>query len=102
MKPSTQLAVVVCVGIVAGTALVYGLAVFAHWSDGAVVGLVAAVGVAAGTLVAQLRSNSKLADQDKTLATIERQTNGLSEVERQDIATRAARAVLAAQKEQGR
>jgi D-arabinose 1-dehydrogenase-like Zn-dependent alcohol dehydrogenase len=98
VKLTTQLAVVICVGILTMSALVFGLAVYAHWSDGAIVGLIGVAGGALGTLIVQLRSNAKLADQDKTLDTIVRQTNGLSETERQDIAMRAARAVLDSQK----
>jgi hypothetical protein len=101
MKLTTQLTIVICVGIVSGSALVYGLAAFAHWPSGAVVGLIGALGVAMGTLVVQLRSNAKLADQDKQLDTIVRQTNGLSDQERQDIAQRAVETAIASLKESG-
>lgn len=89
MKLTTQLAVVICVGILAGAGLVYGLAAYAHWSDGAVVGLVGAAGVALGTLIAQMRGNAKLADQDKTLDKIVTQTNGKADAEIRRIALEA-------------
>ncbi len=99
MKLTTQTAVVICFAIVASCALVLGLAVYAHWSDGAVVGLIAAVLAGAGTLIVQLRNHRQTADsltqQDRKLETIERQTNGLSDIERQDIAARAAEAAIA-------
>ncbi len=102
MKLNTALAVVICVGMAVSAALVYGLAVHAGWSDGAIVGLVGAGGVALGTLLAQLRSHAKLADQDKTLDTIVRQTNSKSDHELDDVATRAARAVLEQQRKDQR
>lgn len=101
MKLTTQLAVVICIGILAGSALVYGLAAFAHWPSGAVVGLVGAVFLALGTLVVQLRGNAKLADQDRQLDTIVKQTNGLSDAERQDIAQRAVESTIANLKNSG-
>lgn len=101
MKLSTQAAVVICVGIVSLASLVAALAVFAHMDSGALVGLSVGAGGVLGTLITQLRANSKLQEQDKTLDVIKAQTNGLSDMERQDIAARAALEVIAQLKNEG-
>lgn len=99
MKLTTQL-VVLILGTLAGLiGLVVCLAVWADWSDGAIVGMVSAFGTLASGLIVAVRNQQKtqetLTRQDEQLATIERQTNGLSEAERQDIADRAAAAAIA-------
>jgi len=94
MKISTQTAAVACTAIVTIAGLVFGLATFAHMDDGALIGLATAAGAVLGNLVVQLRSNVKLAAQDRQLDTIVKQTNGLSERERQDIAERAVAALI--------
>jgi parvulin-like peptidyl-prolyl isomerase len=101
VKLSTQAAVVICVGIVSVIAAVVCLAVFAKMDSGALVGLAVGSGAVLGNLVAQLRTNSKLVEQDKTLDTIKAQTNGLSDGERQDIASRAVDEVVARLKSEG-
>jgi hypothetical protein len=97
MKLTTQLVVLVLGTLMGMIALVVCLAIWASWSDGAIVGMVSAFGtIAAGVLVA-VRNQAKTADvldaQDRKLDTVVAQTNGLSERERQDIADRAAVAV---------
>ncbi len=101
MKLSTQAAVVICVGIVSVVGAVVCLAVFAKMDSGALVGLAVGAGAVLGNLIAQLRTNSKLQEQDRTLDTIREQTNGLSDAERQDIAARAAQEVIAELKNGG-
>lgn len=88
-KISTQAAVVICVGVVTVAALVYGLAVYAQMDDGALIGLATAAGAILGNLLVQLRSNAKLADQDRTLDRIVTQTNGKSDDEIRRIAVEA-------------
>jgi hypothetical protein len=100
VKLTTQL-VVLILGTLAGlVALVVCLAVWANWSDGAIVGMVSAFGTLATGLIVAVRNQQKtqetLLGQDEKLAVIEKQTNGLSTRERQDIAERAAAAAIAA------
>jgi len=101
MKVTTQLAVVICVGILTACALVFGLAVFAGWSDAAIVALIAAAGGGAGTLLVQLRAHrqtaEKLTAQDGKLDRVVEQTNGKSDAEVRRIALEA----LAEAKRQG-
>ncbi len=95
MKASLVWAGVALVGIVAAIGL--GLS-FAGWTDQAVLGWTVGIGVFAGTvfgLLAKVEAKTdgqtaQLASIQQTVATVERQTNGLSERERQDIADRAA------------
>jgi hypothetical protein len=78
--------------------MIVALAVLAKWDDGAIIGLGSAFGAIAVTSVLQLRNQhatrQTLEAQDEKLETIERQTNGLSTAERQDIAERAAAAIM--------
>jgi hypothetical protein len=94
VKLSNQLAAVLVVGIIGVVSLVVGLAVFAKMSDGAIVGLIGGIGAVIVNLIVVVRGQQKqsevLENQDRKLQVIERQTNGLSERERQDIAERAA------------
>ena len=96
---TTQL-VVLILGTLGGLiGLVLSLAVWADWSDGAIVGMVSAFGTLATGLIVAVRNQQKtqetLQGQGEQLATIEKQTNGLSSTERQDIAERAAAAAIA-------
>jgi hypothetical protein len=96
---STQWAVVIGVSVVGTVALVIGLAVFAKMSDGAIVGLIGGIGAVLVNLIVVIRGQQKAAEalehQDVKLEKIEKNTNGLSERERQDIAIRTAEEVLA-------
>lgn len=98
MKLTTQLAVVICIGALGMGGLVLGLAVWANWSDGAVVGMVTVFGTIMVNLVVAIRNQQKTSEtlvaQDRKLDTVVAQTNGLSELERDDIARRAAAAAI--------
>jgi hypothetical protein len=95
MKASLVWAGVALVGIVGAIGLGLSLA---GWTDQAVAGWMVGIGVFAGTvfgLLAKLESKTdgqteQLSSIQRTVATVEKQTNGLSEIERQDIADRAA------------
>lgn len=97
---STQLTVVIVVGLLGFVGLILGLAVLADWSDGAIIGMATAFGAVIVNTVIAVRNQQKTAetldDQDSKLQTIVRQTNGLSEEERQDVAQRAAAAAIRA------
>lgn len=100
MKLTTQLTVLILGTVFGMIGLVVCLAIWADWSDGAIVGMVSAFGtISAGILVAvrnQAKTGEVLERQDEALEVITRQTNGLSERERQDIADRAAVKVIEA------
>lgn len=100
MKLTTQLVVLILGTVFGMIGLVVCLAVWADWSDGAIVGMVSAFGtLSAGVIVAvrnQAKTGEVLERQDEALEVIQRQTNGLSERERQDIADRAAVKVIEA------
>lgn len=102
MKLTNQLAIVIGVGVIGIVGLVLGLAVLANWSDGAVIGLSTALGAIVVNLIVAVRNQAKTAEvlqgQDEKLATIERQTNGMSEAERDDIARRAVAMYVEQQK----
>lgn len=78
--------------------MVVALAVFAKWSEGAIVGMATAFSAIAVNTVLAIRNQNAtqqtLAAQDEKLHTIEQQTNGLSTAERQDIAERAAAVIM--------
>jgi hypothetical protein len=98
--------VALILGVLAGlVGLVVSLAIWADWSDGAIVGMVSAFGTIAAGLIVTVRNQQQtqvtLAHQDEKLDTIERQTNGLSTQERQEIANRAAAAAIAAYRSTG-
>lgn len=99
MKLTNQLAAVIIVGVLGLAAMVVCLAVWAEWSDGAVVGMVAGIGSAVTAAIISVRGQQKTAEtldgQNRVLDTITEQTNGLSTQERQDIANRAADAAVA-------
>lgn len=103
MKITTQLAAVIVVGLLGFVGLILGLAVLADWSDGAIIGMATAFGAVIVNTVIAVRNQQKTAEvlvhQDEKLDTITRQTNGVSHDERQDIANRAVRAALAADRE---
>lgn len=82
-------------------AIAVALATLAHWEAGAILGMVgilagigggAAVGGAVAGKVDVVHAETEA--QTRTLQKIERQTNGLSTKEKQDIAEAAAAAVL--------
>lgn len=105
MKLSNQL-VALILGTLAGlVGLVVSLAIWADWSDGAIVGMVSAFGTIAAGLIVTVRNQQQtqqtLAHQDEKLEKIDVQTNGLSAKERQDIANRAAAAAIAAYRASG-
>jgi hypothetical protein len=99
----------VAVVLIGMTGLILGLAVFANWSDGAIVGMVSGFGTIATGLIVAIRNQQKTAESidqlqravgagqrstADTLHTVVQQTNGMSEAERQDIAERAAASVV--------
>lgn len=105
MKLTNQLVALIGVIVVGIVGMVVSLAVFADWSDGAVIGMVSAFGTLATGVIVAIRNQQQTRDdldalqqqvgagqraQVETLETVVRQTNGLSEAERQDIAHRAA------------
>lgn len=98
MKLSTQTAVVISIGILGFCGLIFGLAVWAHWEGGVIVGFASGIGSVIVMIILQMRGQQKtvehLEDQDVKLETIVAQTNGLSELERNDIAHRAASKVV--------
>jgi hypothetical protein len=79
-------------------ALIIGLAIWADWSDGSIVAMVGGIGAVIVNLIVLARGQQKTAEtlvaQDVKLDTITAQTNGLSEIERRDIAERAAASVV--------
>ncbi len=93
-KITTQVAAVIIVGVLGFTGLILGLAVWADWSDGAIVAMCTAFGaLLINTIVSvrnQVQTRETLVDQTNQLDQVIRQTNGLSEAERQDIADQAA------------
>lgn len=81
--------------------IVVALATLAHWDAtgiAAVLGILVGVGGGAavvGTVAGKVDDvHTETAAQNEVLAKIDHQTNGLSATERQDIAERAAAAVL--------
>lgn len=100
MKVTTQLVAMIGIITLGMVGLVLGLAVFADWSDGAIIGMVSGFGTLATGLIVAVRNQQQtaqtLADQDRKLDTVVAQTNGLSEIERQEIAAAAAVEVISA------
>jgi hypothetical protein len=100
MKITKELVILVGIIIAGMAGMVLGLAVWADWSDGAIVGMVSLFGSLASGLIVAVRNQQKttetLEQQDRKLDTVVAQTNGLSEVERQDIADRAALSIVQA------
>lgn len=94
MKIDKWSAIVLIAGIVAAAAMIVSLAIFAHMDSAALIGLIAALSGLAATLPLQLAQRKQLAQQDQKIDTITAQTNGLSDRERNDIAVRAAKAVV--------
>jgi len=87
--------------------VVVALATLTDWSSGeilGVAGILAGIGggaaVAGGVAGRVDELHAETSAQTQTIQTIERQTNGLSARERQDIADRAAAAAVAALREQ--
>lgn len=102
MKITKELVFLVAIIVAGMVGLVLGLAVFAEWSDGAIIGMVSGFGTLATGLIVAVRNQQKTTEslevQDRKLDTVVAQTNGLSELERQEIADKAAVAVIAAWK----
>jgi hypothetical protein len=98
LKITKELVVLIAIIVLGAVGLVLGLAVFADWSDGAIVGMVSLFGSLASGLIVAVRNQQKttetLTEQDVKLDTVIAQTNGMSELERQDIAERAAASVV--------
>lgn len=94
MKQLTwQLVVVIVAGIIGMVGMVAFLSA-AGWSEGGIAGMVTGIGgVATGIIVVvkgQQNTNDRIAEIAEKADTIVTQTNGVSELERRDIATRAA------------
>lgn len=109
LKLTNQLAAVISVSVLGVAAMVVCLAIWADWSDGAVVGMFAAFGSLATGLVVTLRASAKSAEQvdllqrqvgagqkstAARLATVVEQTNGMSTAQIQDVASAAAQAAV--------
>lgn len=109
MKVTNQLVALVAVVLAGMIVMILGLAVLADWSDGAIVGMVSGFGTIATGLIVAIRNQQKTAEtldelqhqlgagqrvQVDKLETVVKQTNGLSDAERQDVAERAAAAVV--------
>lgn len=98
IRLNTQMTIVICSGILGIVGLVVGLAVFADWSDGAIIGMTSGIGSVLVSLIVAVRgqqiTGQELQRQTEKLDTITEQTNGLSHQERQDIAQRAAAAAV--------
>lgn len=63
MKLTTQSAIVVTAAIVGMVGLILGLAVFADWSDGAIIGMISGIGSILVGLIVAVRNQQKAADQ---------------------------------------
>lgn len=89
MKLTNQLVVLILGTLVGLVGLVICLAVWADWSDGAIVGMVTAFGTIATSVLVAVRNQQKTAEvlavQDGKLDTIEKNTNGKSELERRAL-----------------
>jgi uncharacterized transporter YbjL len=98
LKVTKELVFLVAVIVAGLTTMVLGLAVWANWSDGAIVGMASGfITLATGLIFAirnQQKTSATLEQQDRKLDTVVAQTNGMSELERQEIADRAAVAVI--------
>lgn len=77
-------------------AIAVTLAAVAHWDAAAILGVLGILGslaggaAVAGTVAGKVEDvHAETAAQTQTLAKIDHQTNGLSELERQDIAVKA-------------
>ena len=106
---TTQFVVLVGIILFGMVGLVLGLAALTDWTDGSIIGIVTAFGSLATGLIITVRNQQQTRgaiddlqqqvgagqrDQTHKLDTVVRQTNGLSEAERQDIAERAAAAAV--------
>jgi hypothetical protein len=92
-----QLVTVIVVGIIGMVAMVAFLSA-AGWSEGGIAGMVTGIGAVVTGIIGQLQgqqvTNDRIADLDRKTDTVVAQTNGLSDIERQDIARRAAQAAI--------
>lgn len=109
MKITNQLVALVAVVLLGMIGMVLGLAVLADWSAGEIIAAVSGFGTIATGLIVAVRNQQKTAEaldelqhqvgagqrvQVDKLETVVQQTNGLSDSERQDVAERAAAAVV--------
>lgn len=97
MKLNWQLVTVIGIGVAGLVAMIYFLAE-AGWSEGGITGMVAGIAAALGSLIVLVRGQQTAAASierlDRKTDTVIAQTNGLSDIERNDIAQRAARIVM--------
>jgi hypothetical protein len=98
VKITTQQAWVYGIGIIGLCGLIFGLVVWGNLDPGAIVALASGIGSVIVLVVVQTRNQQKttetLENQDRRLDTIVAQTNGLSEIERNQIAEKAATRVV--------
>lgn len=98
MKITRELVALIAIIVAGAVGLVLGLAVWADWSDGAILGMLSLFGSLASGLILAVRNQQKtteaLETADQKIDTVIAQTNGMSERERQDIAERAAASVV--------
>lgn len=109
LKLTTQLAVVICVGIAGMVTIVVFLS-RAGWSETGIAGIVASTLTAVGVLIPVVRNQVKQSeqidqvqrqigagqrDQASTLNTVVKQTNGMATEERKQIAAEAAQEAAA-------
>lgn len=92
-----QLVTVIVAGIAGLVAMVFFLST-AGWSEGGIAGMVTGIGaVVTGIIVTvrgQQNQQAQTAALDRKVDTVVAQTNGLSELERLDIARKAAEFVV--------
>lgn len=102
VRLSTQLTIVIVSTTIGILGLIFGLAVWADWSEGAIVAMITAFGALLANTIAIVRNQAKtaeiLANQDDKLDRVVEQTNGMSHAERTDIARRAAQEAVALSK----
>jgi hypothetical protein len=98
LKITRELVALIAIIVAGAVGLVLGLAVWADWSDGAILGMLSLFGSLASGLIVAVRNQQKtteaLETADQKIDTVIAQTNGMSERERQDIAERAAASVV--------
>lgn len=114
VRLSNQVAAVIIVGIIGVAGMVVCLALWADWSDGAVIGMLSGIGAAVTAAIVAVRGQVKTqeaVDQvqmqvgagqrltDKKLETVVRQTNGMSTEQLNAVAAAAADAAIARYRE---
>lgn len=95
---TTQVAAVMVVAIAGWVGMVLGLAIFANWSDGAIVAMSTGFGaILVNSVISignQARNRQVLESTAQKVETIVHQTNAMASDERQDIANRAVAVAL--------